>query len=434
MAPSCGDLLDDALGEILRREPGYLARFPLAFPAIEGQVAHYLRQPVFCNHSAAAIAQALTDAVAYLAERGASVAEPTQPPDPVAEILFDSVMDGLATDGKAVRSKVWPPAPSIVLAQAYEERRTPAGAHYFVRRNGTRPLVLIHATGVPLGPWSRFLADPAHDFRIIIMESRSTTLLSGGMKDYVDLTDDAEDVAAALDHEGLAQVDVLAWCSGAKPALDLASRHAGRVRSLVLVSPHLYGAKGVAAQPSGFESGLQQLFAAAARRPTLAPHFVKGLEQLTQMAGWERLAADPMGRAAALFSLPAREFATVLLAPMSRPDFLVNYARRFEADAAYPVHEALQSSALPILLVTGDNDNIVNNAFVTAVLGAWAKDVLHASIKGAGHYTYDLQYRYVAALVTEFLEDRRPISGARLSVKPLVEIDRSETRDARANH
>jgi pimeloyl-ACP methyl ester carboxylesterase len=237
------------------------------------------------------------------------------------------------------------------------------------------------------------------------------------MKSYVDLSFDVDEIGSALNEEGFDDVSVLAWCSGGRTALDFVVKNADRVRSLVLVSPSLCGVKGVSPQLTGFESGLGQVCSTVRKHPAVANFFVKGIDKLVKPADWAKNRNEPVKRAAALFGLPAKDRAGALVASMLDVEFLRNYAKRDQSDSTYPIHEALQRLTLPILLITGDHDNIVNSEYVATVLDVWATDVVHASIRGAGHYAQDLQYSHFLTLANRFLNDQALTSGARVRVK-----------------
>lgn len=411
-------LVDDALQEILRREPEYLSRFPLGFSTVEAQRSRYLRDPVLSDYSQDQIATAMARAVSHCVARGAHICEDVGAMDPVADMLLDSAIAGFGSASDVLSSfRGGDIDLQATLKNNYCERCTAYGSRYFVRRSGSKPVVLINATGAPLSPWSQLIADPSHDFRIVVVESKCSDLLTGGMKSYVDLSFDVDEIGSALNEEGFNDVSVLAWCSGGRTALDFVVKNADRVRSVVLVSPSLCGVKGVSPQLTGFESGLGQVCSTVRKHPAVANFFVKGIDKLVRPADWAKNRNEPVKRAAALFRLPAKDRAGALVASMLDVEFLRNYAKRDQSDSTYPIHEALQRLTLPILLITGDHDNIVNSEYVATVLDVWATDVVHASIRGAGHYAQDLQYSHFLTLANRFLNDQALTSGARVRVK-----------------
>ena len=423
MSGAFSQLIDDAVEEIRRREPAYFTRFPIALPPPAVCVARYLPHPLFQGASPGELEAALTKGVARCRSRGVRFTDAGGGGDPVAGILLDSIMDAFAAEQGRVPLRPAPRPEQEVehtLTEAYDEGQTGDGRRYFVGRQGDRPLLLINALGIPLSMWSKLLADRSHRFRIVVAESRCGEIVRGGMRSDADLMQHAADLADVLDRASIDQVEVLAWCNGGRVAIDLASRCRGRVRSLVLLSTTLRGVQGVAPAASPFEDNLQQLFKSVATDPRLAGSLCKMLGRLAKWPDWDTVAGDPVGRAVALFRLPAKEQATALLTPMSSGEFLLNYGRRTAADEAYPIHEAISALDVPLLVITGDHDGTVSNALILSALRAWGGKAMHASIGGAGHYVNDLQYPYLRWLLERSPElIDHPVSTARVSVAPL---------------
>jgi pimeloyl-ACP methyl ester carboxylesterase len=429
-------LIDDALGEIARREPSYFERFSLTFPTPAARVEIYRNQPAFQAFSPAEIASGIEAGLEYVAEQGVDVRTGDED-DPVALLMLDSIMDAFAADRQALplRPNTQPPRSlDRILREDHEERRTPEGGRYFIRKTGNRPLVLISACGIPLGIWSNFLGDRSHEFKTIVVESRTADALLGGMKNCVDLSVDSADIIAVLDCEHVGKIDALAWCSGGRIAINIADRYADRLGSLTLLSPTLHGMAGMAPQPSPFEDTMCEIFEALTERPQQAEYFAGTFRDQSQVVNWDIVGGKPSRRAAALFGLAATEHSKAMLTPMLRPDSLVNYGRRVAFDESYAANEALSRLALPVLVLTGDHDTIVNTAFSCAALRTWGPPMVHASVKGGGHYLQDLQYTYFLSILSEFLAARQPRTSARVEVMPLVNARQDSVSGERALH
>jgi pimeloyl-ACP methyl ester carboxylesterase len=407
MAALVNALLSEALAEVTRREPTYFSRFRLAVPVGDE------------------CANELAPALDYLATRGAVHDTAALATDPLSALMLDCAKDACAASQGLLPLQ---PGPSEslrlpeVLASAYSEHRTDSGRRYFVRRRGSRPVLLISALGVPLQIWSKFLGDHSHDFRIIVVENRCVDLLLGGMHTDADLRQHAGDLIEVLDCEDLGRLDVLAWCNGGRIAVDLAARRPQRIGSLILLSTTFRGTQGVAAaRSSPFEDSLQQIFTAAASDAALAPTLVKLIAGFSRAPDWETLKADAARRAVALFALPAKEHAEVLLAPMRSAGELLNYARRTAADEAYAMPSALAElgrAGTPILLITGENDTVVSNEQTRAALTRHAGRISQVTIRGAGHYAQDLQYPYLLWALRSFAESGElGIAPARTEVR-----------------
>ena len=412
------NLIDDAIGEVARREPTYLGRFELPFPDPDEQAQRYADRPLFAGWPTARIAACLRDAKSRL--RGVMFSESVPGADPVAAMLLDSAMDAFAAaeGGLPLRPE---PTDDFVFVERfrdlYEERATPKGIRYFTGRRGDRPLLLVTAIGVPIAAWAKLLLDTSHGFRITMVETRHADLFAGGLRGITGPGADAQDIARVLEHEGGAPMDVLAWSNGARVAIDLVSSRPAAARSLVLLAPTLSGVEGLAPIASPFEEQLTQIFAAVGTNPAAANFFSKALSDSIRVRNWDGRGA-PAQRARMLLGLPAAEQAPMLIATLANGELLFNFMRRYFADLDYPLRDRLSSLRLPLLVVTGDHDTIVANGLTLAALRQFSPHFTHAEVNGAGHCIQDLQYRYFRWLLECFYGEGRPmISTARVEVK-----------------
>jgi pimeloyl-ACP methyl ester carboxylesterase len=396
-------LIAHAVDEIRLRDEDYLRRFPVAI-ASPASIAHrHFGSGAFQQYSESELESALASALGSLSDSGLTGPEIDDHEDPVSDMIARSAVDAFAGNGGLALKPYTAPRMvlSEVLKAGYEERLTSGGTRYFLSSHGERPLLLINAVGVPLKLWSRLIGDRSHSYRILMVEGGSGDLISGGIERQADLSDDARDIAEVVDHAGLEQFDVLAWCDGAKVAIAL-TEFCTKIRSLALLSPSLLGIQGVEPRLSPFEDNMLRIFATIGAKPRLADLLAGTLKQQARLPDWDEFLDDPSARAATLFRLPARCNAEALLAPMSRGDYLINYGKRVAEDSRYPLHRGLQKLQMAVLLITGDQDNMVENAFTRIALQRWGHGAIHASVKGASHYVHDLQYIYFRALLEQF--------------------------------
>jgi pimeloyl-ACP methyl ester carboxylesterase len=430
-------LLDSMLSEISRREPAYARRFPLAVPSFSRVAERYLDAEGACaGLTAASRARVLEQGFRHVALAWPSAASGTADGDPVSSLLCDSMIDASAAgaglrpyaDGGAGEAAV----EEILRAQYIE--RSAAGTRYYARRTGKRPLLVVNATGTPVDTWRRMLADRELDFRILLPENQSGGLFGGGLEWIEDIQAGADKLASVLEKEGGGAVDVVAWCNGARVAIDLAIRRPDLIASLVLLTPMLKGVRGVAPDPSPFERDLEPILEAVGRRAELAPFLAKTIAAQALAPEWRRLEHDPAARAAALFALPPRDQALRLLEPLTSPGSLVTLAKRNVADETYAMDEALGQLSLPTLVILGANDRIVSNAVTLAAVRAWARSVFVATVSGAGHYIHDLQYHYFRFLLEGFAQHRTapsPMARVRVEIAGRLAL-RSNGRSAEA--
>jgi pimeloyl-ACP methyl ester carboxylesterase len=360
-------LLDEAVAEITLRDPTFLERHPVGPP-----------------------------------EAGGAVDQPG-----MARMLADSDTDARAAEAGTVPLRPAPRRPFAEALAADYDRRSANGVAYMLRRQGARWLVLVNAVGVPLALWSRLLADPDHDYRVLVVEPPGSSLTDGGMTSAAGLDVEVERIEQVLTAEGVGRLGVVGWCSGGRVAVELAARLGERVDALVLASTSLRGAGPSDTRPTQFEEDVAAVFASVGASPGSAGFLSKMLVKSQGIA-------PAVDQDALLFRLPDRDHAPLLTAPFASADALLNYARRMAADREHATAEALSRVASPILAIGGTHDHIVDNAHTLSVLRAHARRVDAAEVSGAGHYTHDLQYPYFRMLLDDAMAGLPPTPAARV--------------------
>lgn len=148
---------------------------------------------------------------------------------------------GLAVAGRMF-APVWAPRfrPGQVHPWRIPGRTVYVGDHEFlVREAGPAdgpPVLLIHGlAGSSLAEWyqvGRLLAD---HHRVILADNRSHGL-SPQTRGRFDVAEEADELAGILDALDVGEVTVVGYSLGGTIAQELAHRHPGRVRSLVLIA------------------------------------------------------------------------------------------------------------------------------------------------------------------------------------------------------
>lgn len=386
-------LMLNAVDEIIRRDPQYLSKQPVrtgsAAPdgsspgALVERCVEFLRRADIPLHVTAGEA------------------------DDAWKLLMASAADAEAAERGAVSL-----APSVssqkpveqVLRDDYEERRLSNGARYFIRRRGRQPLVVIHASGVPAGLWAQLLADESDHFRILLCESRSSDLLAGGLHTDTTAEMDAADAALAVRQEGFDRVDVLAWCNGHLPAIELTAKTA--VDSVVLLAPSFFTCDERFATVYGRK--ILGMLDMVRREPAMTGALCKfTLAQVTASA------TDPAKSGMHVWALPDRARVFEIASPMSTAPSLARYAGRQASDTTYPLRQKLAGLTNRLMVITGNDDHIASDAAATELLAATGVRNTRIRMAAAGHYIQDLQYRYLRTLLESFLVDRsepRPLA------------------------
>jgi len=112
-------------------------------------------------------------------------------------------------------------------------------AMYFEVRGEGEPLLLLHGgTGIGADWRHVFPADP-HGYQVVVPDLRGHGRSTNPSKQFT-FRQCARDVAALLDHLGLARVKAIGMSMGAKTLLHLATAERDRIHAMVLVSATPY--------------------------------------------------------------------------------------------------------------------------------------------------------------------------------------------------
>jgi pimeloyl-ACP methyl ester carboxylesterase len=403
MASVFEELINNGLAEIRRRDASFRITIPSGCALEEPQCSERLLSIL----KPADINEALRKGVSYISSISPNSRQQVDRDDVLAGFLIHCIMDAfLAETGiiSLLPCSFYPPLEEVAVATGYSMKRVPGRGAYYVRQSGTVPLLLINATGSPIAIWNRFLMDPWHDFKIIIPCRRGVDLLRGGFLDNVDIEQDSTDLVAILRNESLACIDVLAWCNGARVAVDLASRDVVQIKTMTLLCPMLKGVQGVPPDPSVFERDLQPLLDAALAQPDLAAIISKSIASRLAAPDWTTIRADANLQAQMLFALPAQEHAYDVVASLIDSRSLLNIARRVASDDTYQMRSAIERLKARTLLIFGSHDTVVSNKLTHSAFRKMCKAPTSiVTLQGAGHYIQDLQYQYLRWFLTEFV-------------------------------
>ena len=419
------ELLDNTVAEVCRREPAYTSSFPMTV-SYQGLLSAYAQQPLCSELPVGAVEHALHEGMDYLAGKWKKVKQADTETDPMTRFLCDCTIDAVCADHGLLALQ---PHNGIsgsvadVLAHHYSKRQTETGVGYYVRNVGSRPLLLINATGAPISVWYQFLADPAHDFKIILPQRRGSDLFRGGLQQHVDIKTDSNDLGSVLDAERLEHINVLTWCNGARVGIDFANSRVRQISSMVLLGPMLKGIQGVPASPSNFERDLQPLLDAVKKESSLAPFMAQVIAKQPTSPDWSRWTNSPCNRAQALFAMPAKDHAGAMIAMLTDPQSFINIACRVTSDENYPMDQAMEKLRARTMVIMGSDDAIVSNELVSSAMKKLCRtSITKVVLRGSGHYIHDLQYHYFRWLMNEFLGNHQsPRSTARIEVEILGE-------------
>ncbi len=100
-----------------------------------------------------------------------------------------------------------------------------------------RPLVMIPGFAFTMAEWDpKLVAALAARHRVVLFDNRGVATSSDGPRNRLSIVEMASDTAGLIRALHLARTDVLGWSMGGYVAQELALRHSGLVRRLVLAS------------------------------------------------------------------------------------------------------------------------------------------------------------------------------------------------------
>jgi pimeloyl-ACP methyl ester carboxylesterase len=385
------NIVGNLLLEVKARDPAYWARYPLSLP--EAAMAG------FEAGEGAGLRRLCLDLGVPLRDQPVS-------DSPLGDLIAGGLRDARVAGSQLPPLRAWTDAPAPLeycLRHDFDERTTPAGVRYWVGRRGSQPLVIVNALGIPLAPWAALIRDASHPFRLYLVDAQCSDLLRGGMRQAGSLADESRRITQVVARERLEGALLVGWSNAARVALHAAAASPASYAGVVLLSPSLRGAASNGSARTAFETQLQKVFQSVLARPESAARFSTLLLAGIQLPDWERF-RDPRAREQALLRLPALRTSNGLGAPFQNGADLESYARRATADETVDGASVLRDVPHPLLLITGELDQLVSNEHTRDVFRAADKVHVEARIRGAGHYAQDLQYQHFRHLLETFAD------------------------------
>jgi pimeloyl-ACP methyl ester carboxylesterase len=243
------------------------------------------------------------------------------------------------------------------------EARPDARTSVYWESTGTGdPVLLIGGLGLSGGTWWRTVATLSQRFRVVTYDHRGVGRSRSRSYAYTTAAM-AEDAIAVLDEAGIEHTHVYGMSLGGMIAQELALRHPGRVRSLILGATQPGGRRAVSPE--------DEVLSFFRRRPNM-PH---------EEAAW---ASVPYSYGPRCRQEMAHRIADDLTFRLAHPFNPRAYRAQLIASAWHNCVDRLSDIHVPTLIVHGDQDRVlpVGNAYVMAELIPAAQ--LHV-LEGIGH-------------------------------------------------
>lgn len=252
------------------------------------------------------------------------------------------------------------------------KRATVNGVELSYRDEGRgEPLVLLHAFPLSSAMWEDQIDALATRLRVIAPDLRGFGGSARG-QGMASLDQAADDLAALLDHLGLAQATLAGLSMGGYIALAFVRRHPARVARLVLADTRAGADSAEGRQARAQSAQLAEQQGAAAVAEQLLPKLLAAGASAELRAEVRKIGAanDRAGVAAAQRAMAARPDSAGLLASIAVPTLIIVG----EADVLTPpseaeaMHAAIPSSRLVVLPGAGHLANLeAPDAFSAAI-------------------------------------------------------------------
>jgi len=208
---------------------------------------------------------------------------------------------------------------------------------YAIRGNGA-PLVMIHGAQGDQTMFAGLAAACAAEFRVLTFDQRGSGLSEKPDIDY-SIAMLADDAAALMEHVGFSPAHVIGVSMGGMIAQELALRHPGKVRSLVLGCTTPGG-------PGEIRAEGNAMAAAYSTAPMTPEKRGSALAQAVYSKGY--LARHP-------------EIVTAMIeARRNRPIDPVALAHRMKALSEHDTYDRLPNISCPTLVITGKDDALIS--------------------------------------------------------------------------
>lgn len=222
------------------------------------------------------------------------------------------------------------------------------------------PLVVcVTAYGIDPVCWETFAAALAPDYRAVPWRCRGVSADESDLRHGV--AAHADDLAALLQREGARSAHIVAWCTGAKPALLLAERDPAAVESLVYIAGDFAPLGGLEDVVTDWDDNLLALASLLERFPEAAGRFVSAAAAGTLSA---------TGRSMRVFQVASERYRRIVLAAFDDERTLVNYCRMFTEYRQHDVRAMLGRVDAPSLVIIPADDVIASPEVMRAAAAA----------------------------------------------------------------
>lgn len=276
------------------------------------------------------------------------------------------------------------------------------GSHLTYYRLGTDPskpsIVLVNAYGVSFQIWRLFLYGFVKDFNVVTWEMRGLgSQASNG--NLFGIPEHTADLKRIVDHAQIERAHLIAWCSGAKPALNFSHQFPHRVSSLICLAGNFNTLDGRKDLYTDFDKRLLVLHQLLRDAPDKARLLLETIKRsITDTTGQD---AEEEQNVLGLIQMISSKYREMILGPFLSESTIRDYVNMVSDTYSYELTEQYQIQDIPTLLISAENDVIANPATAELV----AQRMLGAKyicLPGVSHWFMLESYEEVSTEVKQF--------------------------------
>jgi len=273
--------------------------------------------------------------------------------------------------------------------------------NYYVGGSEGDAVVVLNALGQSLEYWYRLLDNLIESHRVIIWEPRGTT----APPPPFGLAEQAEDLDAVLQHEGIENAHLIGWCTGPKVAIDFYLRRPAAVRSMVFLNSTFKCDGSPEELNSPYEQNVESLLRMLVKKPAMATTVKKTFQVPAETNEIELLQGiDGDEASVSVLSLMNTHLRASVLAPFKTEQTTLNYAHQLIDFWSRDVRLRAGEVTVPVLLIAAEYDQVATPAGSKAACDLFP-NARYLCVRGATHYCLYDRPEFLAGVLTGFFAD-----------------------------
>lgn len=271
---------------------------------------------------------------------------------------------------------------------------------------GSGPLVvLVNAYGVSLDSWRWVIEKLADQYTVVTWECRGLYNVDGLEDDFTfGVEEHGRDLLEIVQAENASSVDIVSWCSGAKPATWLASKRKDLVRSICFIAPNLSPFCHDLTTHTPWDSEISGISKTLIENPSIAEPYLAFIKSyLTNSSYMSDYTKDTSpDRITSVLGMFNKEHADLVLQPFVNVQTLRNYARTVKEFYEYDIIGLMEGLRIPLMFLVSENDSIANPKQAEIMCGKLSNSK-YLSFPATSHFLVLENGREIATNLEAFL-------------------------------